>query len=310
MSPVLLVYFVILVTKLYRLAATFALSKADNKAFVNKRYMKKTIFITGTSSGLGKGSARYFAQQGWNVAATMRTPENETELQKYPNIKIFKLDVTDRQQVQEATEQAIAEFGKIDVVLNNAGMGVYGALELASEKDIDWQFAVNTRGPINIIRAFLPHFRSNGGGMFINVSSFMGITTAVPLGSLYNMSKFALEGLTEGLYYELKPFNIDLRLVEQGGSTGNDFVSKIVWNTSHDIPVYDDMTAGLKKLMENAKDHVTENTQDIVDVIARLANRESNQFRTVIGKMGNELMAMRSSMPIEQYLETVGKLFA
>lgn len=310
MSPVLLVYFVILVTKLYRLAATFALSKADNKAFVNKRYMKKTIFITGTSSGLGKGSARYFAQQGWNVAATMRTPENETELQKYPNIKIFKLDVTDRQQVQEATEQAIAAFGKIDVVLNNAGMGVYGALELASEKDIDWQFAVNTRGPINIIRAFLPHFRSNGGGMFINVSSFMGITTAVPLGSLYNMSKFALEGLTEGLYYELKPFNIDLRLVEQGGSTGNDFVSKIVWNTSHDIPVYDDMTAGLKKLMENAKDHVTENTQDIVDVIARLANRESNQFRTVIGKMGNELMAMRSSMPIEQYLETVGKLFA
>lgn len=306
----MLVYFVILVTKLYRLAATFALSKADNKAFVNKRYMKKTIFITGTSSGLGKGSARYFAQQGWNVAATMRTPENETELQKYPNIKIFKLDVTDRQQVQEATEQAIAAFGKIDVVLNNAGMGVYGALELASEKDIDWQFAVNTRGPINIIRAFLPHFRSNGGGMFINVSSFMGITTAVPLGSLYNMSKFALEGLTEGLYYELKPFNIDLRLVEQGGSTGNDFVSKIVWNTSHDIPVYDDMTAGLKKLMENAKDHVTENTQDIVDVIARLANRESNQFRTVIGKMGNELMAMRSSMPIEQYLETVGKLFA
>lgn len=306
----MLVYFVILVTKLYRLAATFALSKADNKAFVNKRYMKKTIFITGTSSGLGKGSARYFAQQGWNVAATMRTPENETELQKYPNIKIFKLDVTDHQQVQEATEQAIAAFGKIDVVLNNAGMGVYGALELASEKDIDWQFAVNTRGPINIIRAFLPHFRSNGGGMFINVSSFMGITTAVPLGSLYNMSKFALEGLTEGLYYELKPFNIDLRLVEQGGSTGNDFVSKIVWNTSHDIPVYDDMTAGLKKLMENAKDHVTENTQDIVDVIARLANRESNQFRTVIGKMGNELMAMRSSMPIEQYLETVGKLFA
>jgi NAD(P)-dependent dehydrogenase (short-subunit alcohol dehydrogenase family) len=138
--------------------------------------MSKTVFITGTSSGLGKLTAKHFAQQGWNVAATMRTPEKETELTQYPNIKIFKLDVTNLEQVKTATEQAIAAFGKIDVVVNNAGMGTYGALELAKEEDIDWQFAVNARGPINIIRAFLPHFRENEGGMFINISSFMGIT--------------------------------------------------------------------------------------------------------------------------------------
>ncbi|MEO3408510.1 SDR family NAD(P)-dependent oxidoreductase [Mucilaginibacter sp. CAU 1740] len=165
----------------------------------------KTIFITGTSSGLGKLTAKHFAKQGWNVAATMRTPEKETELTQYSNITIFKLDVTDLEQVKAATTDVIDKFGKIDVVVNNAGMGTYGALELAKEDDIDWQFAVNTRGPINIIRSFLPHFRENNGGMFINISSFMGITTASPLGSLYNMSKFALEGLTEGLYYELKP---------------------------------------------------------------------------------------------------------
>src|SRR5260221_7449383 len=151
----------------------------------------KTIFITGTSSGLGKLTAKHFAGLGWNVAATMRAPEKETELTGFPNIKIFKLDVTDMEQVKKATADSITAFGQIDVVVNNAGMGTYGALELAKENDIDWQFAVNTRGPINVIRAFLPHFRANGAGMFINISSFMGVTTAAPLGALYNMSKFA-----------------------------------------------------------------------------------------------------------------------
>src|SRR5258708_26473245 len=100
--------------------------------------MVKTIFITGTSSGLGKLTAKYFAQQGWNVAATMRSPEKETELTAYSNMKIFKLDVTDIEQVKTATAQAIAAFGKIDIIVNNAGMGTYGALELAEENDIDW----------------------------------------------------------------------------------------------------------------------------------------------------------------------------
>ncbi|HTJ92880.1 MAG TPA: SDR family NAD(P)-dependent oxidoreductase, partial [Pararobbsia sp.] len=176
--------------------------------------MTKSIFITGTSSGLGRYTALHFARQGWNVAATMRKPEQETELSKHERIRLFKLDVTDAAQARAATEAAIDAFGQIDVVVNNAGAGSYGPLEFAREHTIDWQFAVNVRGPINVIRAFLPHFRERKGGRFINISSFMGVTTAVPTGSLYNMSKFALEGLIEGLYYELKPFNIDLHLVE------------------------------------------------------------------------------------------------
>src|SRR5712664_883584 len=193
--------------------------------------MTKTIFITGTSSGLGKLTACHFAKRGWNVAATMRTPETASDLTAYDNIKIFKLDVTDIQQVRVATERAIAAFGKVDVVVNNAGAGSYRPLEFAEERTIDWQFALNVRGPINVIRAFLPHFRANKGGMLINISSFMGVLTAMPTGSLYNMSKFALEGLTEGLYYELKPLNIELRLIEQGGSKGNNFLNSVVFNT-------------------------------------------------------------------------------
>ncbi|UYQ94152.1 SDR family oxidoreductase [Chitinophaga horti] len=271
--------------------------------------MAKTIFITGTSSGLGKLTAKHFAQQGWNVVATMRSPEKETELTQYPNIRIFPLDVTSPAQAKEAVEQAIAAFGKIDVVVNNAGMGAYGALELAKETDIDWQFAVNTRGPINVIRAFLPHFRANGGGLFINISSFMGVTTAVPLGSLYNMSKFALEGLTEGLYYELKPLGIELRLVEQGGSTGNNFRENIAWSNESDIKAYDDLTSKLKSLMSTRDTSQLSAPQDIVDVIDSLATRKSNQFRTVVGDMGKSLMVMRNSMPIEQYLETIAGNF-
>ena len=268
----------------------------------------KTIFITGTSSGLGKLTAKYFAGLGWNVAATMRRPEEETELTGFPNVKIFKLDVTNIEEVQLATRQAVDAFGTIDVVVNNAGMGTYGALELAKEKDIDWQFAVNTRGAINVIRAFLPHYRANGGGMFINISSFMGVTTAVPVGSLYNMSKFALEGLTEGLYYELKPLNIELRLVEQGGSTDNNFGQNITWNTNPEITAYDDITNKVIHMMANAGDHL-DDPMDIVKVIAGLATRESNSFRTIVGNAGKSLMALRNSVPIEDYLEKIAENF-
>ncbi|WP_028560310.1 SDR family oxidoreductase [Paenibacillus pinihumi] len=271
--------------------------------------MAKTIFITGTSSGLGKLTAIHFAKLGWNVAATMRTPEKETELTAYENIKIFKLDVTNLGQVNSAVSQAIEAFGSIDVVVNNAGMGAYGALELAEEKDIDWQFAVNTRGPINVIRKFLPHFRANGEGMFINISSIVGLTTAVPLGSLYNMSKFALEGLSEGLFYELKSLNIDIRLIEQGGSSGNNFVDNIVWNTDDNITAYDELTAKVKQRMHSADPGLHDDPQTIVNAIEKLATREINTFRNVIGTSGQSLLALRNSVPIEEYLETIGKNF-
>ncbi|MBD2870001.1 SDR family oxidoreductase [Paenibacillus arenilitoris] len=267
--------------------------------------MTKTIFITGTSSGLGKLTAIHFAKRGWKVAATMRSPEKETELTAYDNIKIFKLDVTDVKQAQQAAADAIEAFGRIDVVVNNAGMGSYGPLELAEEATIDWQFAVNVRGPINVIRAFLPHFRESGGGKFINISSYMGVTTAVPTGSLYNMSKFALEGLTEGLYYELKPFNIDLHLIEQGGTSGNNFMNNVIWNADDAVTAYDGITNKVKALMQAAVNGPMDDPQTVVDAIAAVALGENVAFRTLVGDEGKGLMAMRNAMPIEAYLENI-----
>ncbi len=272
--------------------------------------MRKTIFITGTSTGLGRLTALYFAEQGWNVAATMRSPEKETELGKQENIRLFRLDVTDPVLVKAAVADATAAFGRIDVVMNNAGMGNYGALELATEEAIDWQFAVNVRGPINVIRAFLPHFSSNGGGKFINISSLMGLATAVPLGSLYAMSKFALEGLTEGLYYELKPLNIDLHLVEQGGSEDNNFGNNITWNTSAAIHAYDGLLEKVRQRMETAGPELKSKPQEIVDVVYALATGESGRFRNPVGNATKMLLGLRGSVPIEEYLEKIAEGFA
>jgi NAD(P)-dependent dehydrogenase (short-subunit alcohol dehydrogenase family) len=271
---------------------------------------QKTIFITGASSGLGRLTAIHFAQQGWQVAATMRKPEQETELGAHANVKVFRLDVTDRDQVKAAVSQSIAAFGRIDVVVNNAGVGVYGPLEFADESTIDWQFAVNVRGPINIIRAFLPHFRANKSGMFINISSLMGVTTAMPVGSLYNMSKFALEGLTEGLYYELKPLNIELRLIEQGGSKGNSFIENVIWNTNNDVKDYEVSVQRVKSLFASVEENRSsdprlDDPQEIVDEIYALAMGRNVKFRTPVGEATKKLIALRNSLPIEQYLETL-----
>ncbi|HWZ58424.1 MAG TPA: SDR family oxidoreductase [Gemmatimonadaceae bacterium] len=276
--------------------------------------MAKTIFITGTSSGLGQLTALHFARQGWHVAATMRAPERDTVLRGHQNIDVFPLDVTDIGQVRAATAEAIARLGVIDVVVNNAGAGSYGPLEFAEEGTIDWQFALNVRGPINVMRAFLPHFRANKGGMFINISSFMGVTTAMPTGSLYNMSKFALEGLTEGLYYELKPLNIELRLIEQGGSRGNNFLNNVVYNTNADIRDYDDVVrkvhAVFSAVREQRANDRLDDPQEIVDAIHAVATGTSQQFRTLVGQIGKDLMALRRSVPIEEYLRTMAAQFA
>jgi NAD(P)-dependent dehydrogenase (short-subunit alcohol dehydrogenase family) len=120
---------------------------------------RKTILITGTSTGLGRRTALYFADHGWNVAATMRRPDREMELSKYENIQVIGLDVTQPDSVKAAVKKTADAFGSIDVVVNNAGVGMYGALEVTADQDIDQQYAVNVGGIIDVTKATLPYFR-------------------------------------------------------------------------------------------------------------------------------------------------------
>lgn len=177
--------------------------------------MKKTVLITGTSSGIGKSTALYFASKGWNVAATMRTPEKEKELSKVDGIKLFKLDVTDPASIQSAIEESISVFGGIDVVVNNAGYGGVGVFEAASQEQIQRQFNTNVFGVMNVTRAILPYFRQKKSGTIINVTSVGGLIT-FPIYSVYHSTKWAVEGFAEALQYELRPFNIKIKNIEPG----------------------------------------------------------------------------------------------
>ena len=175
----------------------------------------KTIFITGASSGIGAVTAKHFHAQGWNVVATMRTPENAGELAELERVEIARLDVTDPASIETAVAAAIARFGTIDVLLNNAGYGAYGALEAFSNERIRRQFDTNVIGLMEVTKTVLPHMRANRAGTIINISSIGGQVT-FSLGTLYHGTKFAVEGLSEALHYELEPLGIRVRIVEPG----------------------------------------------------------------------------------------------
>ncbi len=183
--------------------------------------MSKTILITGASSGIGKATARLFNDKGWNVIATMRSPEKEEELKQLENVLVIRLDVTDGASIQTAVSQAIDWCGSIDVLLNNAGYGAYGPLEAFPMERIRRQFDTNVIGLLETTKAVLPHFRDNSAGIVINISSIGGQMT-FPLGTLYHGTKFAVEGLSEALHYELEPIGIKVKIV-QPGFTRTDF---------------------------------------------------------------------------------------
>lgn len=175
----------------------------------------KTILITGASSGIGKACALRFQAEGWNVVATMRDPSAGRDLQALDNVLVTRLDVTDTPTIVAAMAGAIGRFGKIDVLLNNAGYGAYGPLEAFSAERIRRQFDTNVIGLLEVTKAVLPHMRSNRSGTIVNISSIGGQIT-FPLGTLYHGTKFAVEGLSEALHYELEPFGIRVRLIEPG----------------------------------------------------------------------------------------------
>ena len=194
--------------------------------------MSKTVLITGASTGIGRETAKYFQEKGWNVSATMRSPENEKELIKLPNVICPKLDVTDEKSIALAIENTVDKFGNIDVVVNNAGYSLTGIFEAATIEQIQHQYDVNVFGVMNVVRSILPHFRKNKSGTIINVSSMVGKIT-VPLYSLYDSSKWAVSGFSEALQYELRTLNIKVKIIEPGAVV-TDFYNRSMDHTKNE----------------------------------------------------------------------------
>ncbi|WP_300978616.1 SDR family oxidoreductase [Flavobacterium sp.] len=253
--------------------------------------MKKTIFITGASSGIGKATAKLFQSKGWNVIATMRNPENEKELKELDHVLVVQLDVLDLDSIQKAFAAGVQKFGSVDVVLNNAGYGAYGPLESFSREKIIRQFNTNVIGLLDVTQTVLPHFRQNKKGIIINISSIGGKMT-FPLGSLYHGTKFAVEGISESLNYEVEAFGGQVKIVEPG-MIATDFGGRS-FDFSNDgtIAEYQNIVNALMTAMPTMAENASPASL-VADVIFEAATDGKKQLRYTAGEDAKILVANR-----------------
>ena len=255
--------------------------------------MSNTILITGSSSGIGKATAKYFQEKGWNVIATMRTPEKETELTELDNVLVTRLDVQDLDSINTAVQEGIEKFGTIDVVLNNAGYGCWGPLEATPHDHVTRQFDVNVIGLIDVTKTLLPHFRENKNGMFINISSVGGRVT-MPLGSLYHGTKFAVEGISEGLTYELEPLGITVKIVEPG-AIKTDFAGRSFdMNNDESLTEYQGLLGQMMGLFETILPNGSE-PEVVAEVVYQAATDGTKQLRYTAGPDAKDFLGTRDA---------------
>lgn len=267
--------------------------------------MQKTIFITGASAGLGKSTAKLFQSKGWNVIATMRNPENETELTQLENVTVLKLDVTDPLQIQETVDKVIG-LHSIDVVLNNAGYGIIGALEALTHEQITRQIDTNLLGVIRVTKAFTPYFRENKKGTFINVTSMFGLI-GYPTCSVYSATKFAIDGFSESLAYDLAQFGVKVKIIAPGGIQ-TDFAGRSLDIGQHEA---------YQKLMEKVSEGYSEESisnystpKSIANVIYDAATDHKNQLRYIAGQDATALYTEREKIGAEAQYHTLHESFS
>jgi NAD(P)-dependent dehydrogenase (short-subunit alcohol dehydrogenase family) len=255
--------------------------------------MKKTIFITGASTGIGKETAKLFHSKGWNVIATMRNPESGADLSELDNVLVTTLDVLDLDSIEKAVKTGIQKFGKIDVLLNNAGYGAYGPLEAFSRENIIRQFDTNVIGLLDVTKALLPHFRQNKGGIIINISSIGGKMT-FPLGALYHGTKFAVEGISESLSFEVEEFGGKVKIVEPG-AIATDFAGRSLdFKNDETLAEYQPLVGKTLAAVQNM--FSTASPANVVaGVIYEAATDGTNQLRYTAGEDAKILIANRKA---------------
>ena len=261
--------------------------------------MNKTVLITGSSSGIGKAAARYFAEKGWNVAATMRTPSKETELAGLPNVRLFRLDVMDADSIRQAITDARTAFGGIDVIVNNAGYGAVGVFEAATPEQIQRQFDTNVFGVMNVIREILPYFREKRDGTIINVTSMGGLIT-FPIYSVYHGTKWAVEGFSEALSFELRPFNIRVKNIEPGAIKTDFYERSMDLFRKDGLTDYDEYSrvtyANSQKAGADAP-----GPEVVARKIFQAANDRSFRLRYPAGGQSPMLLALRRMVPLSWF---------
>lgn len=263
--------------------------------------MTKTIFITGASAGIGKATAKVFAAKGWQVIATMRNPEKETELTQWANMTLLPLDVTNVGQIADTTQKAL-NLGAIDVVFNNAGYSVLGALEATTDEELVRQMETNFLGTVRVTKAFIPYFRAKRSGLFITTTSSAGLM-AFPVSSMYDASKWALEGWAESLSFELEQFGIGIKNIEPG-LVSTDMAERSVL-PSH--PAYEELTGKFFAALSELGNTMS-TPEQIAEVVYEAATDGKDTLRYVCGEDAKALYAQRLEAGDEAFRKRIKQL--
>ncbi|MGR2739293.1 SDR family oxidoreductase [Billgrantia sp. Q4P2] len=274
--------------------------------------MNKTVLITGAASGMGKATALLLAEHGYTVYAGVRS--NSQELMEEAGkrgleLNIVSLDVQDTASVQSAVQHVIEKEGKIDVLVNNAGFGLLATLEEGTDEEIFKQFDVNVFGLIKMTREVLPHMRKAGSGVIVNISSFLG-RMGLPLLSHYNASKYAVEGITDSLRFEVAPFGIRVHSV-LAGLFGTNFVKKgLVANsqTTGDDSPYKELVAHFVPIVAKAINEGPD-PQPIAQAVKEIIENEDSEIAVKVGQEAELFVPLRREMDDKAFEAKVKETF-
>ncbi|MFN3362056.1 MAG: SDR family oxidoreductase [Pseudanabaenaceae cyanobacterium] len=254
-----------------------------------------TVLVTGAGAGIGRATALYFQQQGGNVVAGVRRPESATGFEGLDHCLCLPLDVNVQDTIDRAIAQTMDYFGGLDVLVNNAGFGTFGAFEYSTEEQILQQFQTNVFGVMRMTRSVLPHFRAKRQGMIINISS-VGGRLAFPLYSLYHATKFAIEGFSESLQYELAPFHIQVKLIEPGAMKTDFFQRSQVVLQHPTLHSYDDYQSKVWQKLQAIEANAP--SPDLVaKVIWQAANDKTDRLRYSVGDQVPLLLFLNRLIP-------------
>ena len=271
--------------------------------------MNHTVLITGCSSGIGAAAVQHFAAQGWNVAATLRNPASAHFEGGAGKVATFALDVTDQKSVDAAVAQAAERFGQIDVLINNAGYGLFGPFETATQEVIERQFQTNVFGVFAVTRAVLPHMRERASGVIINVASLTGLV-AMPLYSLYAASKFAVVGFSESLSHELGPLGIRVKVFAPG-AVATDFSGRSLVRTFEGDggPYAQSIGKVMGVFAANRGTSNASTPEQLAQALYDAATDGSEQLRYVIGEDAKALMQTRKDIGEEALMGAMRQRF-
>jgi NAD(P)-dependent dehydrogenase (short-subunit alcohol dehydrogenase family) len=264
----------------------------------------RTVFITGSSSGLGRATTKLFSARGWKVFATMRNPEREKELADLAGVVLLPLDITEPTQIEGAAAESITHG--VDVVFNNAGYGMAGRLEAMSDEQILRMVNTNLMGAIRTTKAFITHFRERRAGLFINTTSIGGLIT-VPFNSIYHATKWALEGWSESMAFELSQLGIGMKTVSPGGMK-TDFFTRSFDVGRH--PAYDGLVDKVMSAVTDPKRMETYSTpEQIAEVVYEAATDGKDQLRYVAGADAKATYATRLELGDEAFRRAIRQRF-